>query len=327
MEIADSIRAAVRAMKAMGAEVVDVTLPGLDTLITGSSVIPFEFKFDLIDYLKTVPNAPVHGLRDILDEGLYHASLESNFLARDTVQTRDSKGYQAALVKRAYLRQQLVALLDSLHLDALVYPTIRQRPTIIGEPQVGTNCQLSAQTGLPAISFPAGFSAGGLPIGMELLGHPFADARIVSLAYAYEQSGSRRRAPFSTPPLGKGATPRALAMVVTTQALPANARGNFTFDPLIGELRWDVRITGGAGDRFRFAVLERVDSAGKSRVLERLSLPGEAGGKGAITLIGINRRALLDGQLRLTLVTADRRSGAQGARLTLSPEVRGRLDN
>jgi Asp-tRNA(Asn)/Glu-tRNA(Gln) amidotransferase A subunit family amidase len=326
-EIADSVRSAIRAMKTLGAEVVDVTLPGLDSLIQGSGVIAFEFKFDLLDYLKTVPNAPVHGLRDILDQGLYHASLESNFQARDTVQARDSDPYRAALAKRATLREQILAVFDSLRLDALVYPTIRQRPTLIGEPQVGTNCQLSAQTGFPAISFPAGFSSAGLPVGIELLGRPFADTRIVSLAYALEQSGSRRRSPVTTPALGKGPVPRTVAMTVSAQAPPALASANFTFDPARGALHWDVRITGAAPGRVRFAALQRVDSTGSVRILQQLSGLGMADGNGTMTLTGINRRALLDGRLQLSLFTTDRGAGARNGQLTVPAALRGRLEN
>ena len=92
-----------------------------------------------------------------------------------------------------------IAFLDTNHLDALVYPTMRRKPAIIGEPQSGTTCQLSAVTGLPALSMPAGFTADSLPLGVELLGRPLADARLVSFAYDYEQSTHpRRRAEYDT---------------------------------------------------------------------------------------------------------------------------------
>jgi aspartyl-tRNA(Asn)/glutamyl-tRNA(Gln) amidotransferase subunit A len=49
--------------------------------------------------------------------------------------------------------------------------------------------------GLPAVSLRCGFSAGGLPIGMQLIGRPLDEARVLRAAYAYEQVtdwGSRR---------------------------------------------------------------------------------------------------------------------------------------
>ena len=52
-------------------------------------------------------------------------------------------------------------------LDVLVYPTLRRKPTLIGEAQIGTTCQLSASTGFPAISMPAGFTVDGLPMMLK----------------------------------------------------------------------------------------------------------------------------------------------------------------
>ncbi len=42
--------------------------------------------------------------------------------------------------------------------------------------------------GVPAISIPCGFSEKGLPIGLQIIGKPFDEARILQLSYAYEQS-------------------------------------------------------------------------------------------------------------------------------------------
>ena len=42
-------------------------------------------------------------------------------------------------------------------------------------------------TGFPAISVPCGFTQGDLPIGLQLIGRPFAETTILQLAHAYEQ--------------------------------------------------------------------------------------------------------------------------------------------
>ncbi|MCH8113217.1 MAG: hypothetical protein IH905_14915, partial [Proteobacteria bacterium] len=42
--------------------------------------------------------------------------------------------------------------------------------------------------GLPAITLPCGFSAGGLPIGLQLAGKPFDDATVLRAARAYQQA-------------------------------------------------------------------------------------------------------------------------------------------
>ncbi|MBB2912889.1 amidase [Streptosporangium becharense] len=47
----------------------------------------------------------------------------------------------------------------------------------------------------PAASVPCGFTAGGLPVGVQIIGPPFADMRVLRLAHAFERAtghGSRR---------------------------------------------------------------------------------------------------------------------------------------
>jgi hypothetical protein len=62
--------------------------------------------------------------------------------------------------------------------EALAYPTIRRKANVIGELQMGTNCQLSANSGLPAIIVPGGFTADGLPVGLELLGRAWSEPQL-----------------------------------------------------------------------------------------------------------------------------------------------------
>jgi aspartyl-tRNA(Asn)/glutamyl-tRNA(Gln) amidotransferase subunit A len=52
--------------------------------------------------------------------------------------------------------------------------------------------------GIPGISVPCGFSSQGLPIGLQLLGPVFGEAEILQAAYAFEQATDfhRRRPPF-----------------------------------------------------------------------------------------------------------------------------------
>jgi len=44
--------------------------------------------------------------------------------------------------------------------------------------------------GLPAISVPCGFTSSGLPIGLQIVGPPGGDAKVLRAAYAYEQSSN-----------------------------------------------------------------------------------------------------------------------------------------
>jgi Asp-tRNA(Asn)/Glu-tRNA(Gln) amidotransferase A subunit family amidase len=75
---------------------------------------------------------------------------------------------------------------------------------MIGQPQGGSNCQLSATTGLPALSMPAGFTDDGLPVGMDLLGTPWSEPTLLKVAFAYERLVAPRQPPKTVPPLGSG---------------------------------------------------------------------------------------------------------------------------
>jgi len=43
-------------------------------------------------------------------------------------------------------------------------------------------------TGLPALSLPCGFSSDGLPIGLQIVGRPWAEAAVLRAGQAYEQA-------------------------------------------------------------------------------------------------------------------------------------------
>ena len=201
-EVAAVIRQALDAMKALGADVVDVAVPGLDDLLRDSSVIGDEFKFDLADYLAREPGAPVKSLGEILERGLHHAQLDQTFRLRNAPEKRETEHYRQALVKRRALRAAVLAAMEEQRVVALAYPTLRRKPALIGQPQGGSNCQLSATTGLPAISMPAGFTKDGLPVGMDLLGKPWSEPTLLKVAFAYERLAAPRRPPKTTPPLG-----------------------------------------------------------------------------------------------------------------------------
>jgi amidase len=48
---------------------------------------------------------------------------------------------------------------------------------------------------------PGGFFADGLPIGIELLGRPYAEGTLIKAAFGYEQATRHRHPPATTPPL------------------------------------------------------------------------------------------------------------------------------
>lgn len=87
-------------------------------------------------------------------------------------------------------------------LDAIIYPEQKNLVVKIGSPsQSGRNGILAALTGVPVVTIPAGFSEPseeapiGVPIGMEILGRPWEEEKLLGIAYAIEQLTKIRRSP------------------------------------------------------------------------------------------------------------------------------------
>ncbi|MDP1933033.1 MAG: amidase family protein [Gammaproteobacteria bacterium] len=191
---------ALAQMQTQGAIVVDVSIPGMSELISRSGVIGHEFEADLNAWLAEFGSTEYTSLEAIVAAGLHHEAVDT-VLTRSAESEQDPVRYQASLAARAELRAAIDAAMQAQQIELLAYPPAGALPVRIGEPQPGNNCSLSANSGLPALSVPIGFSTDGLPMGIELLGAQFSDARLLALGYAYEQIAQHRRTPATTPSL------------------------------------------------------------------------------------------------------------------------------
>ena len=99
----------------------------------------------------------------------------------------------------------VVGAMDASNLDALVYPTWTNPPAHLDKPREeyrGDNSQeVAPATGLPAVTVPMGYSYDALPAGLQILGRPYSEGLLFTLAYAYEQATKHRRAPALFPEL------------------------------------------------------------------------------------------------------------------------------
>lgn len=315
-EVAAIVRKSLATMKAQGAEVVDVSVPGMDDLLRDSSLINDEFKFDFAAYLARHPNAPVKSLGEIIERGLHHAALDQGLRTRNAIVTKETEHYRQAMIKRRALRAAVLATFEEHRLDALAYPTLRRRPTLIGEQQAGTNCQLSATSGLPAIAMPAGFTDDGVPIAVELLGAAFAESRLLTLAFGWEQAAQPRRPPFSTPALIDGGAPPPVAFETmipsagdSGAARAPSARVQFTYEAITGELRFAAAIDGLGADQLIALTLHRSDGDKPGPVILHLLTAGQTTAKGSFTLRGRDRENLVAGRLYLHGYTRERPLG------------------
>lgn len=203
-EVALVVEQAANEMRALGASVERVRVDDLQSLIgtriDGFFVLIRDFKQDINAYLAANPQAGVGSLAEILERGDYHPAIEESLRASEAMDDESTSEYLEELGNRERLRQAITGLMAAKGLDALMYPTIRRKATPIGETQPGSNCRLAANSGLPAISVPAGFTPDGLPVGIELLGVAWSEAKLLNLAYSFEQATGHRRMPlFKTP--------------------------------------------------------------------------------------------------------------------------------
>src|SRR5947207_2177807 len=118
----------------------------------------------------------------------------------DAAQDLSGAATLKASIERTAFYQQLLRLFDQYDLLALpsaqVWPfdaRLRWPHEIAGRPMDTYHRWMEVTlyatfAGLPCISVPAGFSAGGLPMGLQLIGRPQADAAVLALAAAYEMA-------------------------------------------------------------------------------------------------------------------------------------------
>jgi len=107
--------------------------------------------------------------------------------------------YLAALRARAAVIAGMNALFAS-GIDVLVSPTIPMTAPDYGATEVSFGGETTPilwavnaltvpanVTGMPALTVPAGFGADGLPIGLQLMGRPGADATVLGAGHAFER--------------------------------------------------------------------------------------------------------------------------------------------
>jgi Asp-tRNA(Asn)/Glu-tRNA(Gln) amidotransferase A subunit family amidase len=203
---------AVEDLRRAGATVIDtVVVRDLDSLQNAMRGNCNRFKFDFEKWLATTGGrAPVRSVEEIVNSGRFHSSvgqrLRSSLTA--TVAPEDNPGCATRARLGQEIARSLTRLMDTLRLDALIYPTWSNPPRGIegDNSATGDNSQLfSPITGWPAIQVPMGYTRGNtLPAGMTLLGRAFAEETLIRVAYSYEQLTRHRRPPALTPALFQG---------------------------------------------------------------------------------------------------------------------------
>lgn len=208
------IEAAIAAMRKAGAVIVDpVELAWSQEVRDAEGVVlQYEFKDGLEKYLAALgPEAPVKTLRDLIDWNLKNQEREMPWFAQETLEASAARGpltdetYQKARAKciEGARTLGLEATFAKDRLDAIVTPTSGPAgPTdwLHGDRPVGGTAALAAISGWPSITVPAGFAL-DLPFGISFTGPAWSEAKLIRIAYAFEQATKVRRAPRFLPTL------------------------------------------------------------------------------------------------------------------------------
>lgn len=175
------VHAALACWQADGARVRPSALAVDDARLQAANVTGYEFRDALAHCLRDA-GLPVRSLGDILDGGTPHPEVMVLLRERDALRDADGSARVATLGRARAIRADVMAALAASSSDVLVYPSVRGAPVRLGEAQRGGNGLLAAVTGLPALSVPVGFTADGIPVGLELLGRAGSEALLLQAA-------------------------------------------------------------------------------------------------------------------------------------------------
>ncbi|WP_194841239.1 amidase [Salinibacillus xinjiangensis] len=183
-EIEQSIYQAIDCFKRLGASIVEVDIPSMEEISEAQKVI-----------LKSEAYA-VHenNLKEFPE--LWDEEVKERLLTGLNVSGSD---FAKALRVQKIAKQEFANVLDSV--DVLLTPTMSILPPDVNARFLSDDyddsqhirwqiLKLTAPTdlnGFPSLTLPSGFSKEGLPIGVQLIGMEFEEAKLYQFGYAIEQ--------------------------------------------------------------------------------------------------------------------------------------------
>jgi amidase len=204
------IEDALSAMSGAGAKIVDVAIPDLDYYLEFTSLYVNHSRHDIDNFLASRAGVPMKSLKEIFNAGKYHPAIDLfPMIVEGPEDPLSDPEYYPRYTAREKFQRVVVNEMAKVGAAALVYPTTQIPSPTREELDAGkwgtfdypTNTLIAAQTWMPAISMPAGFTDGGVPVGMEMVGYPYREADLLSLAYGFEQATHHRRSPACAPEL------------------------------------------------------------------------------------------------------------------------------
>lgn len=226
-EVDALIEEAVQRLREEGATIIDPITFGSDFLASLSGIrerINAELQPHLDAYLATLADEFPRSMKEVLERSeSAEIRTSGNPVNPGLIETHRRNLEIGGLENPDYLaavegdlprvRQAILALMDSLRLDAFVYPTSRcpartlytiEDPDFACRPgPSGTN--LASFGRLPDIQVPVGFTGGGLPTTISFVGRPYSESELLGFAFDFEQATRHWRRTPLLPPLRREA--------------------------------------------------------------------------------------------------------------------------
>ncbi len=204
-EVEKTVREAIKQLEALGAEIVDISLPNTDYAISTYYLIaPSEAATNLARYDGVSYGERAEDAADLVE---MMTKTRTQYLGEE-VKRRIMIGnyalsagyYDAYYLKALKVRRLVKEDFDKAfkEVDVIVCPTAPTPAFKIGE-KISNPLEMYLQdactvplnlAGLPGISVPCGYSSNKMPIGLQIIGKALDEETILRVAYTYEQSQS-----------------------------------------------------------------------------------------------------------------------------------------
>lgn len=181
-EVEDAVKKAIKVLEGLGASVEEISLPQIKHIAAVHvAIVLTEAATYHERWLRTRADDYAPDVRFGLEWGKL-------FMGMDYVQAQRVRELIRQDFGKALRRVDLIAAPTVPAVAPKVGETsvkIRDRSEGILPAMIRLN-RPSNHTGLPAISVPCGFTANGLPVGLQLIGRAFDEATVLRAAHAYE---------------------------------------------------------------------------------------------------------------------------------------------
>jgi Asp-tRNA(Asn)/Glu-tRNA(Gln) amidotransferase A subunit family amidase len=189
-EVIAAVRAAIEAMRPLGATIQQVDLPHARLGPAASWAIAYTeaFAFHRDNFFARPRDYTMAFLHKIA--GAAFLTAEERITAQRL---------------RQVVTAEFVAALEGV--DVIVVPTTAYPAYPIGQASAQADMRSLTRsislTGLPALAVPCGFTTAGLPMSMQLIGRAWEEGTVLRVGYAYEQAAGwyQRRAPITAGPI------------------------------------------------------------------------------------------------------------------------------